>query len=92
MYSFEGLFYNVKDGYLGACLILEQTLDRPACVSSLLTAPPVCCSDSCQHRSEALMRAEAVVRGHRAGLLTVQDYNNLCQCESLEDIKLSTLR
>ncbi|GAX82090.1 hypothetical protein CEUSTIGMA_g9518.t1 [Chlamydomonas eustigma] len=32
---------------------------------------------------------EAVVRGHRSGLLTVADYNNLCQCESLEDIKLN---
>ena len=32
---------------------------------------------------------EAIVRGHRAGLLTVPDYNNLCQCENLEDIKLN---
>lgn len=31
---------------------------------------------------------EAVVRGHKSGLLTSADYNNLCQCESLEDIKL----
>ena len=32
--------------------------------------------------------AEAVVRGHKLGLLTTADYNNLCQCETLEDIKL----
>eukprot|EP00850_Spirogloea_muscicola_P001039 SM000004S14909 [mRNA] locus=s4:114091:116747:- [translate_table: standard] len=31
---------------------------------------------------------EAVLRGHRAGLLTAADYNNLCQCETLDDIKL----
>ncbi len=33
--------------------------------------------------------AEAVVRGHKAGLLTVADYNNLCQCENMDDIKLN---
>ncbi|KAK9915834.1 hypothetical protein WJX75_004854 [Coccomyxa subellipsoidea] len=32
---------------------------------------------------------DAVVRGHRSGLLTSPDYNNLCQCETLEDIKLN---
>ena len=32
--------------------------------------------------------AEAVVRGHKSGLLSTSDYNNLCQCESLEDVKL----
>ncbi|KAF3444759.1 hypothetical protein FNV43_RR14452 [Rhamnella rubrinervis] len=31
---------------------------------------------------------EAIVRGHRAGLLTAADYNNLCQCETLDDIKM----
>ena len=34
------------------------------------------------------LSAEAVVRGHKSGLFTSADYNNLCQCESLEDIKL----
>jgi V-type H+-transporting ATPase subunit d len=33
--------------------------------------------------------AEAIVRGHRGGLLTVPDYNNLTQCEALDDIKLN---
>eukprot|EP00884_Botryococcus_braunii_P018056 jgi/Botrbrau1/4934/Bobra.0122s0016.1 len=32
---------------------------------------------------------EGVVRGHKSGLLTTADYNNLCQCESLDDIKLN---
>lgn len=32
--------------------------------------------------------AEAVVRGFKLGLLTSADYNNLSQCESLDDIKL----
>lgn len=31
---------------------------------------------------------EAIVRGYRAGLLTAADYNNLCQCETLDDIKM----
>ena len=34
------------------------------------------------------MPSEAVVRGHKSGLFSAADYNNLCQCESLEDIKL----
>ena len=29
------------------------------------------------------------MRGHKSGLLTAADYNNLCQCESLDDIKLN---
>ena len=33
-----------------------------------------------------------MVRGHRSGLLTSPDYNNLCQCETLEDIKLNLVR
>lgn len=40
----------------------------------------------------ASMTAEGVLRGHRSGLLTVADYNNLCQCENLEDIKLNLVR
>lgn len=31
---------------------------------------------------------EAIVRGNRSGLLTTADYNNLCQCENLDDIKM----
>ena len=31
---------------------------------------------------------EAIVRGNRSGLLTAADYNNLCQCETLDDIKM----
>lgn len=32
---------------------------------------------------------EGIVRGFRSGFLTDNDYNNLCQCESLEDVKLN---
>jgi V-type H+-transporting ATPase subunit d len=35
-----------------------------------------------------ILLAEAVVRGFKLGLLTSADYNNLSQCESLDDIKL----
>ncbi|XP_074062407.1 V-type proton ATPase subunit d 2 [Macrotis lagotis] len=31
---------------------------------------------------------EGLVRGHKACLLTQQDYNNLVQCETLEDLKV----
>ncbi|KAI8007893.1 V-type proton ATPase subunit d2 [Camellia lanceoleosa] len=31
---------------------------------------------------------EAIMRGYRSGLLTAADYNNLCQCETLDDIKM----
>jgi V-type H+-transporting ATPase subunit d len=31
---------------------------------------------------------EALVRGYRSGILQGQDYNNLTQCETLEDMKL----
>ena len=42
--------------------------------------------------SEKLLFTEAIVRGHKSGLLNHIDYNNLCQCESLEDIKLNLVR
>lgn len=32
------------------------------------------------------------MRGYKLGLLTTADYNNLCQCETLEDIKLYLVR
>eukprot|EP00741_Cyanophora_paradoxa_P005820 tig00000113_g5641.t1 len=31
---------------------------------------------------------EGIVRGFRSGILTTADYANLCQCETLEDVKL----
>ncbi len=36
--------------------------------------------------------AEAIVRGHKGSLLTTADYNNLTQCETLDDIKLHLVR
>ncbi len=35
---------------------------------------------------------EGLLRGYRGGLLTSADYNNLCQCENLDDIKLHLVR
>jgi hypothetical protein len=35
---------------------------------------------------------EAVVRGHKAGLLRQNDYHNLFQCETLDDLKLNLVR
>ncbi|CAN0441468.1 unnamed protein product [Pylaiella littoralis] len=32
---------------------------------------------------------EGLVRGYRTGFLSDMDYNNLCQCESLDDVKLN---
>lgn len=43
-------------------------------------------------RAPARPGAEAIVRGYKQGLLTAADYNNLCQCESLDDIKLYLVR
>lgn len=31
---------------------------------------------------------EAIVRGYRLGLISSQQYNNFCQCETLEDLKV----
>lgn len=31
---------------------------------------------------------EAIVRGFRLGLVNIQQYNNFCQCETLEDLKV----
>ena len=35
---------------------------------------------------------EGLLRGYRGGLLTAADYNNLCQCENLDDVKLHLVR
>lgn len=35
---------------------------------------------------------EALVRGYRSGLLTSADYNNLSQCDNLDDVKLHLVR
>ena len=39
-----------------------------------------------------LIPTEAIVRGHKLGLLTTADYNNLSQCDTLDDIKLYLVR
>ena len=69
MWSQEGLYFNVKHGYLGTHVCPKSQRTLPAGLTTF-------------------MHAEAVVRGHKSGLFSATDYNNLCQCESLEDIKL----
>ena len=32
------------------------------------------------------------MRGHRTGLLTMADYNNLTQCEGMDDVKLNLVK
>lgn len=76
MYGFEMLTFNVKNGFLG-----EQT----RAIRSVLAKARRC--QTCNPLP--LLSAEAVVRGHKSGLLTVADYNNLTQCEALDDIKLN---
>lgn len=44
--------------------------------------------DRPRSRSARAPLAEGIVRGYKLGLLTSTDYNNLSQCENLEDIKL----
>lgn len=58
--------------------------------SSQAAALDGCCSTSSHALAPPVSGfAEGIVRGHRTGLLTVADYNNLCQCENLDDIKLN---
>ncbi len=86
--TWEMCLFNVKDGFLG------RFADWRCCrCSARATAllPPCCCRY--RRCTTALPRsflrvAEGVVRGYKQGLLSTADYNNLCQCETLEDIKL----
>ena len=72
MYGFEALSFNIKHGYLGK-----------------ISASALLCTCSVHYPAELLHSfAEGIVRGHKAGLLKQSDYNNLCQCESLDDVKL----
>ncbi len=96
MYGLEALSFNVKDGYVGK--------DRSETMFSLLPyqgrvvvtrisgfAKNYDCAATLVFILEPC-HADAVVRGHRSGLLTTADYNNLCQCETLDDIKLNLVR
>ena len=98
MYGLEALSFNVKDGYVGEArepvttaksflctLQVQQNNGQPLFMKT---------SDSLSVHERACLymlmcAADAVVRGHRSGLLTTADYNNLCQCETLDDIKLN---
>ena len=35
-----------------------------------------------------IVYTDAIVRGYRSGLLSTSDYNNLSQCDSMDDIKM----
>jgi ATP synthase (C/AC39) subunit len=84
--GWESLMFNVKDGFLGAQHMIAHVFPAKAGRATM-------CSDKVirdgkeQHR--CCCCTDAVVRGHRSGLLTSADYNNLAQCESLDDIKLN---
>ena len=98
MYGLEALSFNVKDGYVGearkpvitaksipCALQVQQSDEQPLSINT---------SDTFSFQQRACLHmlmyaADAVVRGHRSGLLTTSDYNNLCQCETLDDIKLN---
>ena len=41
-----------------------------------------------QQHHQQQQRADAIVRGYRSGLLTTGDYNNLSQCETMDDVKM----
>ena len=102
MWGWEQLYFNVKDGFLGA-LPAPVSLrgPRPRCRAAPAARcawggrlPPLrALAPPCRTaRPPPPPLAEAIVRGHKSGLLTVPDYNNLTQCEALDDIKLNLVR
>ena len=92
--------FNVKDGFLGSQPDSGRTPGRcaaprrgragawTALAALARGGGPTCHPRSPRTRLPSLAAAEGVVRGYKLGLLTTADYNNLCQCETLEDIKL----
>ena len=83
----EALYFNAKDGFLGECPLAKIA---PFDLYFLTTAAflrtharPLGAHD----RNET-KHAEAILRGFLSELLTTSDYNNLCQCETLDDLKL----
>lgn len=81
MSTAEMCLFNVKDGFLGRLpsLYCQRRSNPSSYLSSARHGAFTHCS---------LPLAEGVVRGYKLGLLTAADYNNLSQCENLEDIKL----
>lgn len=83
--SLEMSLFNVKSGFLGvykySYIVFGNTCSHFLGVCwyyflSILSIQPY------------LSPAEAIVRGFKQGLLTSADYNNLSQCETLDDVKL----
>ena len=105
MYGFEALWFNIKDGYLGmlhvfffcpGCISAQVVPARRQVFSVAMSAGIWCVGRAslalCEFYFDMPMlrcAADGVVRGHRSGLLKPTDYNNLCQCETLDDIKLN---
>jgi len=83
--TMEMSFFNVKSGFTGACEL--RCCSEADSVRSIL-APGPRSAFSPSLTSYRHVFAEAIVRGHKLGLLTTADYNNLSQCDTLEDIKL----
>lgn len=81
----EMSLFNVKSGFLGQDWSKLSTVILAYNRSTW--ANPIATADAL-----ALLLAEAVVRGYKLGLLTSADYNNLSQCETLDDIKLYLVR
>lgn len=80
MFGMEMCTFNMKDGYLGK---MGMSYDPDLLVLCWCVHGQACT------QGPIASPPEGIVRGHRSGLLTTADYNNLCQCENLEDIKLN---
>ena len=68
-----------------ASISLRDLLCRVDNLRKRVNLPEMLTSHGSEH---PLIFAEAVVRGHKSGLLSTSDYNNLSQCETLDDVKL----
>lgn len=91
MWGWEQLYFNIKDGYLGK-FEGRHVLEAGAGCGLNGASNRSGCSATPPENTLGLMfllHTEAIVRGHKSGLLTIPDYNNLTQCEALDDIKLN---
>lgn len=80
----EMSLFNVKSGFLGKIFILCNF----KCSMHIFNEHFICIKRFADIISQISLIAEAVVRGFKLGLLSSADYNNLSQCETLDDIKL----
>lgn len=78
---------SVLSSSIMASFLTRCSLMRCSSLRTAVAQAPSVVSSLCH--AACLETAEAIVRGHKSGLLTVPDYNNLTQCEALDDIKLN---